>query len=265
MRFLKIYWEFVKMFIKSRLQYKISFFVGIFTNFYCYLITFLSFWVITRKFGNIGDWNFYEICVLYGLNLLTYALAAIMFWPIFRIETDITNGNLDTYLIKPMGALKQLICKQFGDTFLGQVVVALGFIIYALINIDIQFSVFKIIFIVLTIISGILIQSSAMIVLGSLSFWSKRSSQLGDILYYDFRKFTEYPISVFPMTIKMIVTFILPWGLISYYPSTIILGKSIDSFEKIMGIITPGLAAVIFYGALRFFECGLRRYEGSGS
>ena len=48
-------------------------------------------------------------------------------------------------------------------------------------------------------------------------------------------------------------------------PENDLKGKIVGSFEKIMGIITPGLAAVIFYGALRFFECGLRRYEGSGS
>jgi ABC-2 type transport system permease protein len=248
------------MFIKSRLEYKISFFVGMFSNFYCYLITFLSVWILVSRFGNIGGWEFDEISFLYGMNLMTYAIAGMFFWPIFRIESDVTGGNLDYYMIRPLGIVRQLVCSHFGDTFIGQIIVAAIFIINSISKRNIN-----IICLIIMIVSGTALQAAAMIILGSLSFWTKRSSQLSDILYYDFRKFVDYPLSIFPKWINFLMTFIIPWALISYYPALIVLNKANNVFEYTMGYLTPIISILCFAMAIRIFYIGLEKYEGSGS
>ncbi|MBW4085038.1 ABC transporter permease [Paenibacillus sp. S150] len=265
MEFISLYYQFIKYFIKARMEYRISFFSGFFSNFYCYFITFLSFWVIVNNFGSIAGWTFEDLSLLYGLNLLTYALAGMFFWPVFRLETEVTSGNLDGYLIRPLGVIRHLMFKQFGDTFLGQVVVTLLFIVRALIKTDFPKPFYWYLFLILIIVSGALIQSAAMIFIGSLSFWMNRSSQLGDILYYDLRKFTEYPLSIFPDAIKIILSTVVPWALICYYPLLILLNKARTPFEWIMGGGAPLCACILFWLALVFFNKGLRRYSGSGS
>ena len=128
-----------------------------------------------------------------------------------------------------------------------------------------KFSFEKYVFLIIVTISGTLIQAAAMIAIGSLAFWMNRSSQLGDILYYDFRKFTEYPLSIFPKTIQVILSSILPWALISYYPTLVILDKVNNNVEYLLGILSPILAIVIFKLALYLFDKGLRKYNGSGN
>jgi ABC-2 type transport system permease protein len=266
MEFLRIYGSYVKMFFKARMEYRFSFFSGIFANFYCYFITYATFWVITQQFGTIDGWKFEEMTMLYGLNLFTYSIAGTLFWyTVFHLDREITSGNLDSYLIRPMGLIKQMICRRFGDTFIGQIVVTLLFMVAAISKISYQMTVFSYIYLVFAILGGVLIQSGAMIILGSLGFWMLRSNDLAGILYYDIRTFVHYPLSIFPAFMRVILTYILPWAIINYYPNLIILHKVQTTEELILGLLSPVIGVLFFLLSLFVFHRGLRRYSGSGS
>ncbi|MDR0670200.1 MAG: ABC-2 family transporter protein [Treponema sp.] len=266
MDFLDIYFSYVKMFIKSRMEYRFSFFSGMLANFYCYFITYTTFWVITSKFTAIAGWSFEDMSILYGLNLLTYSLAGTLFWyTVFHLENEITTGNLDSYLIRPIGLIKQMMCRRFGDTFIGQIIVTLFFMAAAVININYRLTVWSWLYLIMAVFGGVLIQSGAMIILGSLSFWTLHSTELSDIVYYGIRNFVHYPLSIFPGYIRIILTYIFPWALINYYPSLIILRKVQTAEEFVLGIFSPVLGILFFLLSIFVFNRGLRKYTGSGS
>jgi ABC-2 type transport system permease protein len=263
--FFGIYFAYAKMFIKARMEYRFSFFSGIFANFYSYFITYTTFWVITRQFNTIAGWSFEDMSILYGLNLLSYSLAGTLFWyTVFHLENEITTGNLDSYLIRPMGLIKQMMCRRFGDTFIGQIIVTLFFMVSALINIRYRLTVWSYIYLIMAVLGGVLIQSGAMIILGSLSFWMLRSAELSDIVYYGIRNFIHYPLSVFPGYIRIILTYIFPWALINYYPSLIILHKVQTAEDFFLGIFSPVIGILFFLLSMFIFNRGLRKYSGSG-
>lgn len=265
MDFLSLYASCIKRYIKARMEYRTSFFMGIFSNFYSYLITFLTFYVVVNNFGTIDGWDFYDLCVLYGINLLTYAIAAMLFWSVFGIEHELIAGNLDILLIRPINVVKSLICKKFVDTFIGQILIAGIFLIIAFVKNDTAMGIPKYFYLILAVIGGILIHSATMIFFGAVSFWTKRSLFLADFVYYDVRTFLEYPLSIFPVWLKFVFTFILPWALINYYPSLILLGKCNTTFDYALGIVSPIVGVGIFIAAIAFFNYGLRRYSSSGS
>ncbi len=265
MEFLGIYGSYVKMFFKARMEYRFSFFLGIFANFYCYFITYITFWVIIQNFGSINGWSFNDLSLLYSLNLLTYSITGMLFWGVLGLEHQITSGNLDACLIRPMGVIKQLICKKFTDTFIGQAVVTIIFLTIALQNLQAIMSPLKYVYLVIIIFSGVLIQSGAMILFGSLSFWMNRSLELSDILYYNLRMFIQYPLSIFPIFVRLILTFILPWAFINYYPALLLLGKQEVPHYAFMGFLSPIIGILFFLLSIFVFNRGLRRYSSSGS
>ena len=266
MEFLSLYGSYIKMFFRARMEYRFPFFAGMFANFYCYFITYTTFWVITQQFGTIDGWGFEDMVILYGMNLLTYSIGTVFFWyNVFHLEDMITSGRLDGYLIRPMGLIKQMVCSRFGDTSLGQVLVSLIFMTFVITRINYQLTVFSYIYLFFAIIGGVLIHSGAMIILGSLSFWTFRSGDLADIVYYDIRTFVHYPLSIFPPFIRITLTYVLPWAIINYYPSLIILNKVQTAEELILGILSPVIGILFFLLSLFVFNRGLRRYSGSGS
>lgn len=266
MRFINLYSLFVKLQLKSQMEYAVSFITGMLANFYCYFITFVIFWVIINKFGNIAGWSFSEMSILYSMRLLTYAIAGVLFWrTAFQMERQITLGNLDIYLTRPMGVLKQLICKEFGYTFIGQIVVTVIFILLAVANLNDIMNIFTFIYWFFAIIGGVLIHGAAMVFFGTISFWTLRSNQIAGTLYYDLMQFVEYPLSIYPPTIRMILTYIFPWAIINYYPSLIILDKVETIEQLVIGLLSPIIGLILFWSSTLFFNYGLKQYSGTGS
>jgi ABC-2 type transport system permease protein len=249
------------------MEYKTSFFVGMFANLYTYFITYLTFWILVNRFSSIGGWNFEEVSVLYGLNLLTYAISGTLFWySIYYLEDLASSGRLDGMLVRPMGIITQLACQKFGHTFLGQILITMIFIIPPLWNrLVIDGSFLKIGYLISILISGVMLHAGAVILVGALSIKTLHSTSVGQIVYYDIRNFINYPLNIYPGFLKVILTFIFPWAFINYYPSLIILDKVQSPYDLVMGILSPVVGISFFMLSLYIFQKGLRSYSSSGS
>lgn len=264
--FLSTYWLYIKTFFKSRAEYRIGFFFGLFANFYCYFITYSTYWVLVNGLGTIGGWDFSDLSILYGLSLLSYSVSGTLIWyTVYHLGGTITSGGLDIYLTRPIGVLKQMIFQRFGDTFIGQIVVTIVFLTAAFAAKIETMTPFLFLYLVLSVIGGILIQSGGMIIIGALSFWTNRSGEIGDILYYDVRSITQYPLSIFPKWIQYILTYIFPWAFINYYPSLILLNKAHNTSDIVLGLLSPVFGILFLLLALFIFNRGLRRYSGAGN
>lgn len=264
--FISNYWLYIKTFLHARAEYRVSFILGMVSNFYCYFITYCTYWVITSGLGTIAGWTFPDLSILYGLSLLTYALSGTMFWyTVLHLEESITRGDLDIYLTRPLGVLDQLIFQRFGDTFIGQIVVSSLFLGLAFFSNNDSLNLIRILYLILSIIDGVMLQSGGMIIIGSLSFWMNRSSSLGNILYYDLRDMTKYPLSIFPNWIQYLLTFIFPWAFINYYPALILTQKIQSTYELVLAVLSPIVGFSFFKFALFLFHQGLKKYNGAGS
>lgn len=264
--FFSTYWLYIKTFFRSRAEYRVGFVLGMFANFYCYLITFATYWVLVSGIGGIAGWRFEDLSVLYGLSLLTYAISGTLIWyTVYHLGTSITDGTLDMYLTRPCGILRQLVFQRFGDTFLGQIIVTVVFLVVAFGKMVDILTWYKIIYLFVAIIGGVLIQMASMILIGSLSFWMLRTNELGQIVYYDIRSMTQYPICIFPKGIQFILTFIFPWAFINYYPSLILLNKFETTLEFILGLLSPFIGWGMLVFAVYVFKKGLKKYSGVGS
>ena len=265
LRFIKLYGYYVFLWFSSQKEYKVSFFFGFLANFYCYTITYALFWVITNRFQSIGNWVFPEISILYSFNLLIYAITGTLIWgSVYHLERMIIDGSFDRFLLRPVGLFTQLMCSRFGYTFLGQIVVSLIFLITNLIQLEIELTLLKLIFIILSLAGSIAIHAGAMIFVGSFSFFTLKSQTAGDIFYYDLRDFINYPLSIFPGFIKVFLTFVLPWAFINYYPVALLLNKS-SGTDAILGFISPIVGALFLFLSVKLFYFGLKRYSSTGS
>ena len=225
-KFFRLYRIYTIQFFKARAEYRLNFWLGILANIYSYFITFLNYWIITRRFENIDGWGFADMSILYGINLFTYAIAGTFVWyNAFQLEEEIISGGLDRYLVRPMGVIEQLICSRFGDTFVGQVIVAGIFLTWAMFKHISLLSIGKVLYFFLILISGTMLQIGAMIVVGSLSFWLNKSTKIGEVFYYEIRSLIHYPLSIYPVWIRYLLTYLLPWAFINYYPALLLLGK----------------------------------------
>lgn len=238
--------------------------MGILANFYSYFITFTYYGILTHKTDSLSGWNNNHLSILYGISILTYSIAGVFLWyTAYLLEDIIITGQMDIFLLRPLGILQQMVFQKFGDTFIGQIIVTFLFLSKALYIEKIELSM--LLYVLYIIIGGIFFQTGSMMLFGSLSFWTLKSKGLIRLLYYDLRDLTKYPITIYPSFVQILLTFILPWSLINYYPTLFIIGKSDRVFEIILAYISPLIGVLWFILSLFVFNRGLKKYASSGS
>ena len=74
---------------------------------------------------------------------------------------------------------------------------------------------------------------------------------------------TRYPLSIYGPNLKGLLTFVLPYAFVAYYPALFLLGKEEAGSE--WGLLSPLVAAALMVGSYQFWRLGIRSYRGTGS
>jgi ABC-2 type transport system permease protein len=263
----KLYLAYVAMYFKSRAEFKLSFIIGNVANLLHYISYFIVYWIFISKLKFINGWDFYELSILYGMNLLPHAISGLVFWNafFFYIQQQIIDGGFDRYLLRPVGIVTQLCSSTFGYTFIAQIILSTCFLIPAFIKVSSKITYIKVLYIVVSLFGSVMLFAGMVIIIGALGFWVMNSTQIGQIVYYEIRDLTNYPISIYPGILKIMLTVVFPWAFVSYYPSLYILDKMSGNWDFILAMLSPFIGVLIFVMSLFFFYYSMRRYESCGN
>jgi ABC-2 type transport system permease protein len=102
---------------------------------------------------------------------------------------------------------------------------------------------------------------SIKLIFGSLSFWTKRSIEVMTLIY-DFSNFAKYPIDIFNRAIRVVLTFVLPFSVVIFFPIRALLFNG-NLWLQTFYVMLASLSMLII--ALSIWQQGLKRYESAGS
>lgn len=264
---LKLYFRFTSISLKTRLEYKYSFVMSQFIALFTYSITYLGIWVIFNKFDTMNGWSYYEVMFLYSLNLLSYGFSGLFLWvPMKMLGEMVQQGSFDSILIRPLNPFFHMIVKVFNTAFFGNIVLAGIFLGISINKLGMTWSAMTILWFVIFIFGAFLIQCAMFIFGGSLSFWFVNSSEFVNTFIYGVRRFIDYPINLYDTFITVILTFIIPYGFVNFYPAVFFLNKSGDTpFHPILQYGTPLIGLLLFLLAYKIWTIGIKHYESTGS
>ncbi len=267
MNVLKLFYLYIIIFLKSKMEYRFSFFMDLFAQVFTNAINCICIWVLTYKFQKVGGWSFYELLLLYSINLTSFGFGALLFWaPMYSMENMIKQGDFDKILYKPISPFIYLIISQFDYVFFAHIFLGMFLLVISVCKLNIIISLTSVLIGFLLLISASLIQASLLIICGSINFWFVKSGQLIDILVWGIRKFLEYPISIYNCAIKFILVFIIPYAFVSYFPAAIVLSREMFiGTRDVIIIITPIIAIVLFAFSCILWHKGLLKYDSTGS
>lgn len=264
---MKLILQFYKVLIKSKLEYRFNFFMEIFINISTYVVVYLGMWVILNKFGSINGWSYYQIMLLYNFNLITYGMACLLFYmPMRSLDNMVQTGEFDNILTRPLNPFLHLILKQGYLGFLGHIV--LGIFVFAICfnKLHIHWNITVGFIFVLFLIGATLIQASVIIFSGTLSLKFVQALSVMDTLIYNIRGFINYPISIYDKWIEILLTFILPYAFVNFFPSEFLLGKqSYQIWNPTMKFGSIIIGVVLFTLSYRFFCLFIKKYQSTGS
>lgn len=266
MEYLGLYYEFYKIKLKGIAQYRGAFLMTTFSKAVNYLSRFVVIWIMINQFRTMGTWSAYEVLILYGLNSASYALAGSCFYHITTYLSQLVrDGTMDEVLTKPLNPFVYLMSRFFSTGYVGTFSISIFIILFSLIKLQIPFTLSRILFLIVSILSGGIITAAVMICCSVPAFWMVRNSAIKNLVF-DMKHFVEYPITIFNKSIQFILTFVLPFAFITFFPALVILDKQDYAFfPEWLPYLTPVVAVVLFAAAYKFWFYGLKRYDSAGS
>ena len=129
-----------------------------------------------------------------------------------------------------------------------------------------QLTFLNLIKIITVVFGATLLRGGIYTIIGSLAFWLKRTNKLISVALQLFDYSTKYPISIYPVVLQSILTFLIPIGFICFYPASEFLG--VDTTFRIPGNLclwTLGVGVLVYILGIVTYTLGIKSYESSGS
>lgn len=262
-----LYKAYAKTGIKTRFQYGLDAFVLSVSVFFRESVCIIAMAFAMMKFHNLDGWNIKEMMFLFGIMSVTYGLM-IAFFMVFRDLSDwIKHGDFDRILLRPRGIYLQVFLNgadwvaALAHGMLGMVLLILSSV-----SIGIRWDILKVIYLIVTIFSGTLIQGAIFIFFSAFNFHVRELSGLRDFVFWQSRKFATFPLSIYGKNIKYIFMFVFPFAFVNYFPAIHLLGKNeLLRRELYLIYMPPAVAAVTIGLACIFWKYSLKYYKSTGN
>jgi len=261
MRFLKIYGIFLKQYLKGLMEYRVDFLIGAFAFLLNQGAGLLFLYVIFQNIESMAGFSIEQILLMYGLGLIPKGIDHLFFDNLWLLPGRVREGQVDRYLLRPVPPLYAFLIERFQPDAFGEIILGTALVITTFSRLGATLFWYEWIALFVFLLLGVFIFTSLKLMTSSTSFWLKNSYPLMQITY-NLSDFTKYPILIFPKFIRFLMTFIIPFALVSYYPGLFVLGQI--GFFQVFGYLVLVTSCLITI-ALFVWNRGLRHYESAGS
>ncbi|GBU28161.1 hypothetical protein R84B8_01719 [Treponema sp. R8-4-B8] len=257
-RFLGIYKTCITTAMSRALIYRLNFALSMLISL-CYNLLFpLTTILIYNSGASFPGWNFYEVLLIQSIFTLSMGLACVVFnnvlWSTMQY---IREGSFEVVLLRPMNPLFFLIATNFDTGSIGLIIG--GGVMFGIAIAHADFvSLAAIGQFLLLFAGGFAVMSGFQMIMAATSFKWVGNSRLPDILD-SILGFGKYPLSIFPRTIKTLASFIIPVGMIGFYPASALLGR-LEPF-----VLIAVIPCVLFMClGIWLYQYMIKEYEGVG-
>jgi ABC-2 type transport system permease protein len=261
-----IYRRLVGARIRADWQFRTSFVLFLLAQFVVAVTDFAAIVVIFSTVDDLAGWSGPEVSFLYAISGVAFGLGDLFVSPVEWAARHIMAGTFDQFLIRPVGALWQLLATEFAARRLGRTLQPLVVMIVSLTLVDVDWGPVPIALIVVTVLSSTAIFGAIWVITSSLAFWTVETQELANSFTYGGDFLTDYPIDVLAGWLRRLVIFVVPLASIGYLPAVGLFGKPMPyDLPRAAAWSGPFVAVAAVLVARGFWGLGIRHYRSTGS
>lgn len=258
---LKLLSAFFKVNVQMALAYRADTVVNILLNLMWLGWELLSLSIIFNNTETLGGWGIGELIALLGVFRLVNTLMIALVWPnTEKFNQSIRDGSMDYTILQPVNSMflvtfSRITVWRIWDLVLAVILIVVGINMSGDVTSPLQILTF-----VLLSITGTIVIYSLWIVLIALTFWLTKFDNNVTILQA-LMDAGRYPVTVYPVWLRVIVTFIIPIAVATTIPLQALRGELITG--QVLMYIAISIAS--FWVASIVWKAGLKRYSGASS
>jgi ABC-2 type transport system permease protein len=260
-RYLSLYWAFLLQQFKSYAEYRANFIIGMSSTVILQASNLLTVWVVMQQIPSFNGWSFNELLLIYGLITAAKSINHMFadnLWTVGRIY--IRTGQFDRFLVRPMNPLFHLVADRFCYDGVGNFLVGAVLLVTAMTRLGLAWSPWNVLYVMLAVVSGGMIFIALNLITCVSAFWIMDSVPVTRAVF-DNHLFAQYPLTIYPRAVGVLLTWLIPYGFASFYPASYLLGREVG----VLAWVGPLVAALLLFVGYRFWQFGLRHYVSTGS
>jgi len=267
-RSLRLYWCLLGVQVRSQLQYPFSFWSDVVSTFLLELVYFFTFAILINQFGGLAGWTLGEIAFLMGIAQMGFGLMDLFFsgFDPDALSPMIRMGKLDQVLLRPVNITLQILGMRFIVRRFGRIIEGLAVFIFALTQIEMVWTIPKIAFLPVVVVSQIIGMGALFIAGGTLTIWTHQPVEAVNTLTYGGNEVMSFPMVIYPAWLQRFFIFIIPLVFLNYFPALYLLDKQdYLGFPVWVSFVSPVVAILMLFVALQFWQFGLKHYQSTGT
>lgn len=259
-RYFWLYGLFLRQRLTVYLAYRINFLIGAASTIIVQTASLAGMWVVMQNIPSLNGWHYEDLLLVYGLTMLAKGLSHMLgdgLWVLGR--QYVQNGDLDRLLVRPINPLFHLIANRFGHEGIGTLIIGILLVGRAATTLGLTWGPAHWLYIGVSILTGTGIFIGINLITAATAFWIIDSVPLMWGVF-ETHEFVKYPLAIYGKTISLLLTWVIPYGFVSFYPASYLLGRG-DHLVWGAPVMAIGLLLIGY----RLWSIGLSHYTGTGS
>jgi ABC-2 type transport system permease protein len=250
------------------MQYRMSFWLEVFTTALIGLTGFGTLALILQKFDRVGGWKLGEVAFLFGTVEAAFGLMEMAFSgfdPQF-FGLQVRRGAFDQLLLRPIHIVLQVMGSKFVLRRLGRILQGALIFVIALSLADIHWTLAKALYLPVVFTSLVCFFGGLFITGAAITFWTVESIEVVNILTYGGTEMMSYPMHIYQDWMRRFFTYVIPAIFLNYYPALYFLDKP-DPFglPSFVHFLSPLVGFGVLVVGLGFWNYGISHYQSTGT
>jgi ABC-2 type transport system permease protein len=262
----RLIWRISLLNFKARLEYRTEFLlaVGVGAAWQVSVLVFAT--VLLVRFPGLGGWDSPDVLLMASMRLLSHGLYVLILGRASWVSILVQMGQIDAYLLRPMPVHRQVQVAFFNVNAVGDLLVAVSLFAGALWAVGLDWSPWRIAYLVVAIAGGVLMEGAIATTVSSAALHGPATSYF--MLWLDelMTAFGNYPLHILPGLVRDALTFVLPLAFVAYLPCAVLTGH-LDTLAVPgwLAVGAPVVGLLAYLGSRRLWSFSLRHYKGMGS
>lgn len=260
---MKLYIKYIRLILKSQTQYKASFVMTLIAHLFIPFTMFAGIYFLFERFGNIQGWTIFEVFISYAVIAMCFAIAECFARGFDQFPNMIRTGTFDRVLVRPRSEILQVLGSGFDIKRISPFLFSVVVLIIAVVFGDISWNLARIIMLINMVAGGSLIFCGIYMLQATAAFWTVDGLEFANIFTHGIRQHAIYPLNIFPRGITIFLTFVIPFGTITYLPLQYMLGR-IGGIGWLYAFMPLG-GALFILPCILAWKFGVGKYKSTGS
>lgn len=262
-RYLRLIGLFAQTSFQEEAAYRANFFLSLMYSALNLITGVLGIYILFSQVQEVNGWDFTDTLSLLGVYLTMGALRNLVFGPSLEalagMDGDVWSGRLDFTLIRPVNTQFLASFRKWRLFSLIDLGLGVGVLVFAMVRLSQVMTASNLIAFLAALVAGVAILYAILLMFSALVFWSP--GVLFTWVFDGLFQMARYPLGLYPGWLRLVLTWIIPVGIITTLPASALMGMASPTALAAMIVF----ASLLVLAASALFRYGVRHYKSASS